>query len=212
MYKKQILAAAAALTLLAGCGTPAANEKAATEADQLQIALGSADSILQKIDLEKVENTAQTIKNNAQFIQASIPKMGDTLDFGTALFLTDYRSLYKDFEVVEKNHRLLRQAIDSSRINLGNLANDLRSNSLTEGLTPDSAVAYEKRQAAQLRTFADDIQKRYAIATVQYDSLVPRVNQYLELIKQRTGTVPMPLPPKKEGEKDGKGEKENDRT
>lgn len=208
MNTNRILAAAIGLAFLTGCGTPAANEKAADEAEKLQAVLGSADSILQKIDVEKAENSARQIKNNSQFIQSNIPKMGDTLDFNTALFLTDYRSLYKDFEVVEKNHRLLRQAIDSSRINLGNLVSDLRSNSLTAGLSPDSAVAYEKRQAAQLREFAIDIQKRLAQATTQYDSLVPRVNEYLELIKQRTGNVPMPLPPKKEDEKEGK--KEND--
>lgn len=208
MNKNRILAAAIGLAFLTGCGTPAANEKAAVEAEKLQAALSSADSILQKIDVEKAENSARQIKNNSQFIQSSIPKMGDTLDFNTALFLTDYRSLYKDFEVVEKNHRLLREAIDSSRINLGNLISDLRSNQLTAGLTPDSAVAYEQRQAAQMREFALDIQKRHADATMKYDSLVPRVNEYLELIKQRTGTVPMPLPPRKEGEKDS--EKEND--
>ncbi|MCU0432471.1 MAG: hypothetical protein MUC87_03325 [Bacteroidia bacterium] len=204
MNTNNILASALGLLLLAGCGTPAANEKAAVEAEKLAAVLGSADSILNKVDAEKAEDIARQIKNNSQFIQSSIPKMGDTLDFNTALFLTDYRSLYKNFEVVEKNHGLLRRAIDSTRINLGNLVNDLRSNSLNAGITPDSAVAYEARQASQLYAFAGDIQKRYIQASSQYDTLVPRVNQYLELIKTRTGNVPMPLPPK--GEKEGKNE------
>ncbi|MGL5888451.1 MAG: hypothetical protein ACRC3B_01120 [Bacteroidia bacterium] len=200
--KSAVLVFSAVVVLFAAsCGVPEVNTKVAGEVEKLQVNLIATDSALKKIDAEKSEELAEIIKNNSQFIQGSMNKIGDTIDFKTGLLLTDYRSLYKDFEVVKKNCEGLSRAIDSTQMNLSNLISDLKSNTLAPGLTPDSALAYETRQAAQLDAYVRDIQTRYNNAQAAYDTLAPRVEVYIEGVKARTNTAPMPLPAKGKGEK-----------
>ena len=192
MKSAVIAFAALSMLLAAACSVPEVNNKVAGEVEKLQIRLIATDSALKKIDAEKAEELAKTIKSNSQFIQASMNQVRDTIDFNTGLMLTDYRSLYKDFEVVKKNCEGLSRAIDSTQMNLNNLVSDLRSNTLAKGLTPDSALAYETRQAAQLDTYVKDIQMRYTNSLTAYDSLAPRVQVYIEGVKARTNNAPMP--------------------
>jgi hypothetical protein len=193
MKSAAVVFSAVCLLAAASCGVPDANTKAAAEVEKLQVRLVATDSALSKIDAEKAEELAETIKNNSQFIQSGINIMRDTIDFQTGLLLTDYRSLYKDFEVVKKNCEGLSRAIDSTQMNLNNLVSDLKSNTLAKGLTPDSALAYETRQAAQLDAYVNEIQTRFTNARAAYDSLAPRVQLYIEGVKARTSTAPVPL-------------------
>jgi hypothetical protein len=192
MKSAVIAFAALSMLLAAACGVPEVNNKVAGEVEKLQIRLIATDSALKKIDTEKAEELAKTIKSNSQFIQASMNQVGDTIDFNTGLMLTDYRSLYKDFDVVKKNCAGLSRAIDSTQMNLNNLVSDLRSNTLAKGLTPDSALAYETRQAAQLDTYVKDMQMRFTNSLTAYDSLAPRVQVYIEGVKARANNAPMP--------------------
>lgn len=200
--KSVIIATTAASMLFAvACSTPEVNKKVAGEVEKLQISLVATDSALKKIDAEKAEELAKIIKSNSQLIQGSINQIGDTIDFKTGLMLTDYRSLYKNFDVVKENCTGLSRAIDSTQMNLNNLVSDLRSNTLAKGLTPDSALAYETRQALLLDSYVKEIQERFTNSLAAYDTLAPRVQLYIESIKARTGNASSPTPGKSKNEK-----------
>lgn len=201
MKSSLILFSTVALLWMTACGVPEANSRAADEVEKLQADLVKTDSALRKIDVDKAEGIARIIKNNSQYIQSNMNNMKDTLDFKTGLVLTDYRALYKDLDAVKKNTRGLSTAIDSMQINLGNLISDLRSNTLSDGLTADSALAYEKRQALQLAAFVKEVDTRLKSALAQYDTLSPRVDSYINEMKLKTGISPMQLPEKEANEK-----------
>lgn len=201
MNRNLILSAAFVLALFSACSSGDANKAAATTADSLQAALIFTDSALAKIDVEMAEHMAEEIKNNAQFIQRAINKAGDTLDFKTGLLLSNYRALYEDCEVVVKNHKLLGAAIDSSSVNLENLIHDLRNNNMNTGLTPDSAIAHERRQVSQLNIFVKEMQSKLTTARSSYDTLAPKVELFLLDVSQRSGLQPMALPTEKEKER-----------
>lgn len=152
------------------------------EIGNLRSVLQQSDSVLGKIDREEAERLGTEVRNNSQFIQFNINKVGDTLDFKTGLLLTDYRSLLKSFETAEETHKKLKSAVDSTRMNLDNLEYDLKNNTLAQGLTPEACVEQETEQVNAIFDRSKEIYTLLNNAKGSYDTLAPKIADYIKLL------------------------------
>jgi hypothetical protein len=177
------------LSLLAFVLTVAAckkeHEKELGQLKEIRTLLVRTDSSLAKINREELEETETEIKNNSQFIQFNINQIGDTLDFKTALFLTDYRTLRTDYEIVISMHKRASAAVDSAQKNLDNLEHDLQNNSLAEGLTAEGAVEREGEQAEELFKATETIWLKLRQTEKNYATLAPKIKEYMAQLNQR---------------------------
>lgn len=177
--KKHLITGLAITALFFACKGES-HDKEITEIGKLRNVLMQSDSVLGKIDREDAERLGTEVRNNSQFIQFNINKLGDTLDFKTALLLTDYRSLLKSFETAEETHKKLKSAVDSTRMNLENLEHDLKNNSLAQGLTPEGCVEQETEQVNAIYERSKEIRSMLEGAKGSYDTLNPKISAYMK--------------------------------
>jgi hypothetical protein len=90
--------------------------------------LEMTDLLLKNVDHEMADRLGTEVKNNSQFIQFNINKIGDTIDFKTALFLSHYKTLQDQLEGIAENGEKLETAIDSTKKTLDNLEHDIVNN------------------------------------------------------------------------------------
>lgn len=179
--KKHLVSVIAIAALFFACNGETHDTEIA-EIGKLKIVLQQSDSVLGKMDREEAERLGTEVRNNSQFIQFNINKIGDTLDFKTALLLTDYRSLLKSFETAEETHKKLKSAVDSTRVNLENLEYDLKNNSLAQGLTPQSCVEQETEQVNAIYDRSKEINTLLENAKGSYDTLAPKIVEYMKAL------------------------------
>lgn len=157
----------------------AQHKEALEEIDGLRLKLKQTDSLLANVDREEAERLGTEVRNNSQFIQFNVNKIGDTLDFKTALFLTNYRSLLRGFETVDETHKRIGMAVDSITNNLGNLQHDIQNNSLAKGLTPEGCIEQEEEQVNEVYERAGELRSILESAKAGYDTLAPKVRDYM---------------------------------
>jgi hypothetical protein len=161
------------------------HEKELTEINSLRTALNHTDSVLSKTDLELAERMAAEVKNNTQFIQFNLHELGDSVDFKTYKLISNYGSLLPAFEKVAENHKHLSAAIDSTNKSLDNLVHDLEKNSLAKNLTPESCIQNEKEQVNGMYEFAGAMRSSLDRAKSGYDTLTPKIAEYIKQLNQR---------------------------
>ena len=184
---KYLLPSAISSILLFSCGVK--NEKELDEIKDLRVKLTKVDSMLKSVDADLAENKAAELKNNSQFIQYNINKLGDTLDFQTALFLNYYRALLRSYETVAQSHEQIGSKADSTRHGLDDLEHDITENSLADGLTPESCLEREEEQVNYLFDHAKTLHEMLNNATAGYDTLNPKVAQYMNNLKVKLSAL-----------------------
>lgn len=160
-------------------------DKELAEINSLRAKLNQTDSILKIADREEAERFATELKNNTQFIQFNINKIGDTLDFKSALLLNNYRSLLPAFEAFVADHKKLSTAIDSTGKTLDNLVHDLQNNSLAKNLSAQTSVLQEKEQVNEMYEYAGIMRSNLKRAKSGYDTLTPKIAEYMKSLNQQ---------------------------
>lgn len=171
------------LTSLSGC-IREKHEKELASIASLRIQLSKTDSVLSKTDLELAERMAAEVKNNTQFIQFNINKLGDTIDFKTYKLINNYGSLLPAFEKVAENHKHLAAAIDSTNKSLDALVHDFENNSLAKNLSPELCVQQENEQVNSMYDFAGAMRSSFDKAKAGYDTLGPKIADYMKTLNQ----------------------------
>lgn len=165
------------------------HDKELAEINALRTKLNQTDSILKIADREEAERFATELKNNTQFIQFNINKIGDTLDFKSALLLNNYHSLLPAFEAFVADHKQLSAAIDSTKKTLDNLVHDLQNNALSKTLSAETCVLQEKEQVNQMYEFAVTMRSSLTRAKAGYDTLTPKISDYMKSLNQQLANV-----------------------
>jgi len=143
------------------------------------------DLLLKNVDHEMAERLGTEVKNNSQFIQFNINKIGDTIDFKTALFLSNYKALLEGFEGIAENGDRLEIAIDSTKKTLDNLEHDIVNNTLAKGLTAAGCIKQEEEHVDEMYEYAGTMRSTLDKAKAGYDTLTPKVNEYMKVLNQK---------------------------
>ena len=182
--KKYVLGAFALVALLAACKNEE-HEKEIGEINALRVKLVKTDSLLKNVDGDLAERISTEMKNNTQFIQFNIDKIGDTIDFKTAMLLNNYRSMLPSFNAIAENHEHIEKAIDSANVSLANLEHDIRNNTLAKPLTPESAIEQEEEQVNEMYEYAGSMRSTLDKVKAGYDTLAPKIDEYMKTLTQR---------------------------
>lgn len=148
--------------------------------DSLKGVLVVTDSLIQSANVDDIQKKSDEIANNSKFIQFNVNKLQDTLDFNTALILTDYRALGKEFKMMATNITKLESAMDSASVSLNNLTHDLNNHSLADGVNAQASVQAESEQIGEMHAFMEDLLRRKQDARQSYDTLLPKVNTIVQ--------------------------------
>ncbi len=185
-----ILPVITCMSLFVACGPSAdySNELKAIEG--CRVDLTRLDSTLSLVKPDDVEKLTLQINNVSGFTQTAINKIGDTLDFKTAEMLTDFRALRKPLEAVSENYKLIRTAIDSTGKNLEHLENDLRKNTLSEGLVAADCVKRERENLDALAEQTQIVINNYVNSKLAFDSLQPKVMTYAQQLNTKITAQP----------------------
>lgn len=161
--------------------------------DSLKKELAATDSLITSLNRADIARRAEEITNNSKFIQFNVNKIKDTLDFSTALLLTQYKNTGDAYKRMEEELNKLNSAIDSASIGLENLKHDLTNHSLAEGMEAGSSVQNECTQIYQIKTYANDLAKSLENTRKSYDTLLPKVNAFVQKVSvQTTPDIPNP--------------------
>ena len=182
--KKYFFYTTIALAAFASCKNEPYKEEV-EEIGRLRVKLVQTDSILKTVDAEDAERLGTEVRNNSQFIQFNLRKVGDTLDYPSALLLTNYQALLRGFETVDETHKKITMAIDSVEHSLDNLEHDLRNNSLAQGLSPEECVEEESEQVKELNDRSKELQPLFVNTKASYDTLAPKIRDYMGKLNQR---------------------------
>jgi hypothetical protein len=161
------------------------HDKELAEITSLRAELLRTDSLLSKTDLEFAERMAAEVKNNTQFIQFNLKKLGDTVDFKTYKLISNYGSLLPAFEKVAENHKHLSAAIDSTNRSLNDLEHDFEKNSLAKNLTPEFCIQQEKAQIKEMYDYVGIMRSSLGKAKSGYDTLAPKIADYMKLLNRQ---------------------------
>ena len=84
-----------------------------SEIDSLKKVLNATDSLIASMNTADINRRTQDIADNSKFIQFNVNKLNDTLDYSTALLLTEYRETGVKYSFVSGEITRLSNAIDS---------------------------------------------------------------------------------------------------
>lgn len=182
--KKQLIIAFSIVGVFFSCRGEQ-HEKEIAQINSMRNKLEMTDLLLKNVDLEMAERLGTEVKNNSQFIQFNINKIGDTIDFKTAVFLSNYKALLEGFEGVAENGERLEIAIDSTEKTLNNLEHDIVNNSLAKGLTAEGCLKQEEEHVNEMYEYAGTMRPILEKAKASYDTLTPKVNDYMKLLNQK---------------------------
>lgn len=189
--KLQLLFASVIALLLVTCkGEDYSREL--SEIDSLKRVLNSTDSTLMAMNPEEITRRAQDITDNSKFIQYNVTKLGDTLDYSTALLLSAYGQTGDKYRWVNDEIERLDNAIDSMNFALDNLKHDMENHSMAEGLDGKASVIHEKVQVNVISAYTGVLKSSLNNTRRSYDSLLPKVNAFVELMSARVAMVQVP--------------------
>jgi chromosome segregation ATPase len=147
--------------------------------------LVNTDSLITDLNNPEITQRAQDIADNSKFIQFNVNKLGDTLDYSTALLLTEYRETGTKFRFISDELQRLTMAIDSMYIDLENLKHDLDNHSLAEGVEGKASVTHVSSQVNVLNSYANEMRTTLENTRHSYDTLLPKVNSCVSIINAR---------------------------
>lgn len=182
--KKHLIFGMAIVAVLSSCNGEK-HEKEMAAINELRVKLHKTDSMLKNVDREDAERMAAELKNNAQFIQFDINKIGDTIDRKSALLLNNYHSLLPAYESVAENHKKISSAIDSTITSLNNLEHDIQNNSLAKNLTAESCIEQEEELVNEMYEYAGTMRSTIDKAKLGYDSLAGKISDYMKILNQK---------------------------
>ena len=185
---KQLIIVIAIGSLLVTCKGEDYTKELAT-IDSLKRVLVSTDSIIQSVDPADVTKKSEEISNNSKFIQFNVNKLKDTLDFNTALLLTEYRQTGKSFKNMAENIERMEKAMDSAKVSLDNLAHDLTNHSLAEGVDAKTSVNAEATQIGEMHAFAAEMVQKKQETRALYDSMLPKVNEFVQQMSVKLSAI-----------------------
>ena len=163
-----------------------------SEIDSLKTVLTETDSLITSLNNPEITQRAQDIADNSKFIQFNVNKLGDTLDYSTALLLTEYRETGVKFRFVSDELTRLSMAIDSMYMNLDNLKHDLENHSLAEGVEGKASVTHVSSQVNVLSSYSNELRTTLDNTRHSYDTLLPKVNACVNRINARVAPMQMP--------------------
>lgn len=163
-----------------------------SEIDSLKKVLVATDSLIGSLNTADINRRVQDIADNSKFIQYNVNKLGDTLDYSTALLLTEYRETGNKYRFVSEAAARLRNTIDSMTIGLSNLKHDLDNHSLAEDVNGKASVVYESSQVNAIRSYAVELKTSLENTRKSFDTLLPKVNDYVNRMSVRVATVQAP--------------------
>jgi hypothetical protein len=163
-----------------------------SEIDSLKKVLVSTDSLIASLNTADITRRTQDIADNSKFIQFNVNKLGDTLDYSTALLLTEYRETGNKYSFVNTEVVRLSNAIDSMNTGLENLKHDLENHSLAEGINGKASVVHEASQVNAIHSYANELKTSLENTRKSYDTLLPKVNAYVTMMSARVATVQVP--------------------
>jgi hypothetical protein len=153
--------------------------------DSLTKVLDATDSIIASINLDEIKKRGEEVANNKKYIQFNVNMLKDTLDFNTALMLTEYREAGKFFDKVKSEAMHVDRSVDSARVSLNNLKHDLENNSLAEGIDVNASLSAERMQVAEMKSYAENLKLMAVAAVASHDTLAPKVNAYVKLMNEK---------------------------
>jgi cob(I)alamin adenosyltransferase len=163
-----------------------------SEIDSLKKVLVSTDSLIATLNTAEIARRTQEIADNSKFIQFNVNNLGDTLDYSTALLLTEYRETGNRFQFVNEEVKRLSNAIDSMNIGLENLKHDLENHSLAEGIDGKASVVHESTQVNAIHSYTVELIASLNNTRKSYDTLLPKVNSYVNQMSARVAAVQEP--------------------
>jgi hypothetical protein len=140
------------------------------------------------MNLDDVKKRGEEVANNRKYIQFNVNMLKDTLDYNTALMLTEYREAGKFFDKIRNEAQHVGRSVDSARVSLNNLKHDLESNSLAEGIDLNASLAGERAQVAEMKAYAENLQVMVKAAVASHDTLAPKVNVYVKQLNEKLST------------------------
>lgn len=160
--------------------------------DSLKKVLVVTDSVIASFNTTDITKRAEEISNNSKFIQYNVNKLTDTLDYSTALMLTEYRETGNKYRYMNEEVIRLSIAIDSMNRGLDNLKHDLQNHSLAEGIDGKASVVHETSQVSQINSYVQELKSSLANTRRSYDTLLPKVNAYVLRMSAKVATVQEP--------------------
>lgn len=154
--------------------------------DSLKTELAHTDSLINSLNRADIAKRADDIENNSKFIQFNVNKIKDTLDYSTALLLTQYKSIGDVYKNMDGELNRLTLSIDSASLGLENLKHDLSNNSLGEGMDAATSIQHESTQVFQIKSYAEDLARSLEDTRKSYDTLLPKVNEYVLKLSNQT--------------------------
>jgi len=153
--------------------------------DSLKHVLAQTDSVLALVNIEEVKIRHDEMHNNMQFIQINIDKMGDTLDFKTGLYLSEYKQLRKQLRLIQSGVVQNAALADSVMKNLNDFEHDLKNNTLDKSVNLEGAMAAEKMQVNALYQGSLNLPKLFIGSRASYDTLSPKVNAFVDQLSTK---------------------------
>lgn len=192
MMKQHLFIALVIASLLVTCkGEDYADEIVVI--DSLKKVLVSTDSLISSLNRADLARRSEEITNNSKFIQFNVNKLKDTLDYSTALLLTEYRRTGEAYKHMEEEINRLSNSIDSASMGLNNLKHDFAYHSLAKEVDPGASLQHESTQVTQIQSYAEDLVKSLEDTRRSYDSLLPKVNTFVQKLNMQTGPdIPNP--------------------
>lgn len=184
VMKKHLVYTAILSLFLFSCGGPDRTAELKT-VDSLMKVLDATDSIIGTLNLDDVKKRGEEVANNRKYIQFNVNMLKDTLDFNTALMLTEYREAGKFFDKIKNEAMHVDRSVDSARVNLNNLKHDLENNSLAAGIDVNASLNSERAQVAEMKSYAENLQLMAKATVASHDTLAPKVNAYVKLMNEK---------------------------
>lgn len=160
--------------------------------DSLKKVLVSTDSVIASFNTTDITKRTEDIENNSKFIQYNMNKLADTLDYSTALLLTEYRETGNKYRHVNEEVVRLANAIDSMNRGLDNLKHDLENHSLAEGIDGKASVVHETSQVSVINSYVQELKSSLDNTRKSYDTLLPKVNAFVLRMSSKVATVQEP--------------------
>ena len=112
-------------------------------------------------------------------------KMGDTLDFKTGLYLSEYKQLRKQLRLIQSGVVQNTALVDSVMKNLNDFEHDLKNNTLDKSVNLEGAMAAEKMQVNALYQGSLNLPKLFIESRASYDTLSPKVNAFVDQLSTK---------------------------
>jgi hypothetical protein len=156
-------------------------------ADSLNRSMISIDSVFRRIDTVAVRKAYEKITYSLGYIQYNLK---DTLPREEGLFLSGFYYVRRPLGICTKAAKELRQKIKEELTQCGNLAHDLRHNTLSEKLDPKTCIRKEREHVMALAASAGTLAPAVFQAMKTYEEKFSGVQTKVDELKAKGGKEP----------------------